>query len=191
VFKLNIITPKKSPVARLIKEGSNIVRNILNEQMGVAQRLAKENVTGGGKATNRLNVRSGRLRSSITKKVISKGTRHRGIIGSNVVYARIHEEGGVIKPVSAKYLTIPLQAAKTRAGVVRGRARDFQDTFFRHSKSKNLILFQKKGDEIIPLFLLVKRVEIPARPYLKPALEKVIPVVTQKIAERFAQETES
>ena len=45
-----------------------------------------------------LHVRSGRLRRSITFKVTSEGTVVSGLVGTNVVYARIHEFGGHTKP---------------------------------------------------------------------------------------------
>ena len=53
-----------------------------------------------------LNVRTGRLRSSFG----TQRARHQsgvgvyGLVGTNVVYARIHEVGGVIKPKAGKYL---------------------------------------------------------------------------------------
>ena len=44
-----------------------------------------------------LHVRTDRLRRSITFKVTAEGTLVSGVVGTNVVYARIHEFGGVIK----------------------------------------------------------------------------------------------
>lgn len=192
MFSLKILTPKTSPVARLGKEGPELIKKVLYAQMLVAQSEAKKNVTGGGKSKDRLNVRSGRLRNSITTKMVSRGNEHAGIIGSNVIYARIHEEGGEIKPVNVKYLTIPLPAAKTKAGVARGGARSYDDTFVKKSKAGNLIIFQKQGKQIVPLFLLRDRpIEIPERPYLMPALEAIKPRVVQEISERFAEGAES
>ena len=77
---------------------------------------------------------------------------------AGVPYASIQEEGGTITPKRGNWLTIPLDAAKTAAGVTRKPARQWNDTFFRKSKAGNLILFQKKPNEIVPLFLLLKKV---------------------------------
>lgn len=81
-------------------------------------------------------------------------------------YAKIHEYGGTIRPVKGKWLTIPLPGAATKAGVARGGARDFENTFFAWSKNGNLILFQKgkgKKGKPTPLFVLKEEVTIPAR----------------------------
>lgn len=51
-----------------------------------------------------LQARTGHLRRSITSDVDKVGDRIVGKIGSNVVYARIHELGGVIRPKVADYL---------------------------------------------------------------------------------------
>ena len=40
-----------------------------------------------------LNVRTGRLRRSIHKELFDEGTTVRGIVGTNVEYARVHEYG--------------------------------------------------------------------------------------------------
>lgn len=87
-----------------------------------------------------------------------------GVYFTNLVYAGIHEFGGVIRPRRRKFLTIPLPAAKTAAGVARGGARDFPNTFVRRGPSGNLIIYQKrpKGPPE-PLFLLKREVRIPPR----------------------------
>ena len=62
----------------------------------------------------------------------------------------------------------------TPAGVVRGRARDFPDTFVRRSGAGNLLIFQAMGDGTVePLFVLKSEVTIPARPALVPTVGKV------------------
>lgn len=99
--------------------------------------------------------------------------------------AKIQEYGGTVRPVNAAWLAIPLDAAKTAAGVARGGPRDFKNTFFATSKNGNLILFQRLGkdkagrqkrrtfqrtpggakekSEIVPLFAMKKEVTIPPR----------------------------
>lgn len=53
-----------------------------------------------------LNVRTGRLRSSFAmqRARYQSGIGVYGLVGTNVIYARIHEVGGVIKPTAGKYL---------------------------------------------------------------------------------------
>ena len=116
-----------------------------------------------------LRVRSGILRRSIGTEIREDGAE--GRVGpQGIPYGRIHELGGEVRPVRARYLTIPLDAAKTPAGVARGRATDFKNTFFRRSAAGNLILFMQQGKGIVPLFVLKQRVRIPARPYLAPVM---------------------
>jgi len=79
-------------------------------------------------------------------------------VGTNVKYARIHHEGGVITPKKAQFLAIPLTAdAKER------KPRDFKDTFIKYGT-----IYQKTDDPEKPLALykLMKSVKIPARRYM-------------------------
>jgi len=78
-------------------------------------------------------------------------------IGSNLHYAKIHQEGGTIVPRKAKFLTIPL----TNAARVLS-ARDFENTFIRNG----IIFMARENDKPVALYKLVKQVTIPARPYL-------------------------
>jgi len=78
-------------------------------------------------------------------------------VGSNVIYAKIHHEGGVITPKNAKYLAIPINP------IAKGKSpRDFEDTFI-----KKGVIFRNMGKgKIVALYVLKKKVTIPARPYM-------------------------
>jgi len=81
-------------------------------------------------------------------------------------YAPIQQFGGTVTPKGGRpngKLAIPLPAAQTAAGVARGPARSFSDTFIAKSKAGNLLIFQKRGDGIVPLFALKDRVYVPPR----------------------------
>ena len=109
-----------------------------------------------------LGKRSGRYRGAI-KVVRGPGTR---AVINPLVYARIQEEGGIVKAKKGKYLTIPTRWARTKAGKARGSARDFTGTFFVKSKSGNLILMGKptpSAKDPKPLFVLKKKVKLPAK----------------------------
>jgi hypothetical protein len=128
-----------------------------------------------------LSVRTGNLRAQTKPLPV---TERPGVIqsgmGFGTTYARPHvgPRGQVttIKPVGKKYLTIPLPAAMTKAGVLRGSAQSgtWGETFFARSKKGNLILFGKRvaqkgahaGEargKVVPLFVLKKQVQIKAR----------------------------
>ena len=55
--------------------------------------------------------RKGRLRRSIVYTMLSDTS---GVVGSNIIYGRIHQFGGVIRPRTAKMLAIPLTAKARR-----------------------------------------------------------------------------
>lgn len=87
------------------------------------------------------------------------GTIHRGL-----PYAHIQEFGGEVTPRKGKFLTVPLEAALTAAGVLRQPARSWPDTFVRMGKTgQSGVILQRRGEEEIPLFALVKRVRIAGR----------------------------
>ncbi len=108
----------------------------------------------------------GHLADSITHKVLKVGgLAVTGVVGTNLVYAAIQEFGGTVKAKNVKYLTIPWDG-------VTGWAKDYQNTFVHRTQTGNLIIFQRESkDKIRPLFTLKDKVEIPARPYLNPALK--------------------
>jgi phage gpG-like protein len=117
-------------------------------------------------------VRSGRLRASIRGRVEQHFGSQVGIVGSNVVYARIQELGGPIRAKHAKYLTIPLDAARTPSGVARAPARSWPNTFVIQGRGGHLIIMQRHGRGIRPLFVLKRSVRLEPNPYFRPALEK-------------------
>lgn len=104
------------------------------------------------------------------------GNRIAGGISVGEVYGPIHigprGTSQEIRPTKAQFLAIPLDAAKTGAGVARGKPRDalWGPTFIAKSKAGNLIIFgysggtkASKSDTPIPLFVLKKSVVIPRR----------------------------
>lgn len=131
-------------------------------------------------ATTTLSARSGRLRSSIMAVVttgstdftltLSAGARQ----GANVRYAKIHEVGGVVRPIKAKYLAIPVGPARTAAGVSRyasPRDAPVELRFVQSLKGQPLLVEQRgKKGRVIVWYVLRRSVTIPARPYLQPAL---------------------
>jgi hypothetical protein len=165
------------------------VKRILRTEAVLMGSHIKANLMSGPRP-GKLGVRSGALRASVKslQVVESPGLLESGV-GFGTAYARPHvgPKGQVttIKPVNAKYLTIPLPAAMTRAGVPRGSARNgpWGETFFLRSRKRpgELILFGKMsytkgkkagqlkqgmrlaGGGIVPLFLLVKQVKIKSR----------------------------
>lgn len=123
-----------------------------------------------GKASGtKLNRRTGELARGFQTKV--GGTSLKNLfaeIVNNVKYAMIHEYGGIIRPVKAKWLTIPLPKNQTASGVMRKSARRlFSEGNAFIAKG---VIFENRGKtkggkdrKPVPMFALKKQVRIPAR----------------------------
>jgi len=112
---------------------------------------------------------TGRLLSSITHKV----DEHSVIVGTNVIYGRIQQLGGTIRPKKAKKLWIPAgwesrklmrRFGHTPSAVMKGmKAAGYK---LWQSKSGKAMLAAQKGKKPFVAFVLKDEVEIPARRYL-------------------------
>lgn len=131
-----------------------------------------------------LHVRTGALKSSIQALPVTQ-TEHeiigKVVAGQKLKYAAVQEFGATIRPKKARFLAIPLRAAKTASGVARfaprqAEAAGYTGTFVSHG-----ILFGKQGGQAVPLFVLKRSVRIPARPYMRPALAVMRPKIEDGI----------
>tara|TARA_Y100001972_G_C7601575_1_gene301489 strand:- start:448 stop:1077 length:630 start_codon:yes stop_codon:yes gene_type:complete len=177
-------------------------RGLASELIRTAMRAEKEaklRVTAGG--FTGLNVRTGRLRSSIAGSVTmqpnsieikvqagGQSPNPRQLIRTaqtsnpgEVRYARIHEEGGTIRPVRAKFLTIPIHhSLRTPAGRRRfTSARDVPDLTYAESAGGQRMLVHKTTGEVY--YLLRRSIEIMARPYLAPGMRTAVVAMNEDI----------
>lgn len=116
-----------------------------------------------------LTPRTGALSRGYVKPEIT-GTKFKDlqvIFINEQLYADIQEKGGTIKPKNARFLAIPLEGAKTAAGVPRFssplRESSAPPMFF----AKGVLFSQGPGGSarlnLVPMFALVKQVKIPPR----------------------------
>jgi hypothetical protein len=142
----------------------------------------------GGTSPSSLSVRSGELLAGLRRGKRTTGTRFRDITGRIVVpdpYA-IHEFGGVVSAEKTAYLTIPLPAAMDSRGVpIKRSARDWTNTFVRQSKAGNLIIFQRRGRVIVPLYVLKREVRLPPRLGVAKALQAEMPGFIERATDRL------
>ena len=103
---------------------------------------------------------------------------------SRVPYARIHELGGVIKPVSAKMMAVPLGIEGRRAARDAGGSLRNLDLFLIRSRSGALLLMRKGARKAKALFVLKRSIKMPKRPYIAPASKLARP----KILHEFTPE---
>ena len=118
---------------------------------------------------------------------------------NRMIYANILETGGIIRPVKARMLAIPIGEAKTPAGVARFKPRQitssgYDSSFIRRSQAGNLILFgAKKGmgkTSITPLFLLKDKVKIPEFRYMATTVEQTQGQAVNDIVDKIREAKE-
>jgi len=103
--------------------------------------------------------------SIITTLEKSSDTEAKVSVGPTIIYGRIQELGGVIKPIKGKHLAIPTKNAPKGSS-----PRDFNDLFFLMSHTGDGgVMINKAG---VVMFVLKTEVFIPARPYLRPAVDE-------------------
>lgn len=199
---------RKMPDSMLI-----MLKKIISENsILLATHLKVDRLTGGTN-NHQLGVRSGKLRSATRpKRGAVHGTKVMGGVTIGTNYAAPHfgpaGKKTVIKPKSGRYLTIPLPAALTASGVVRGRARDegvWGKTFVAKSKAGNLIIFGKKVAQrgasagqiqgnAEPLFVLKESVTIKARidpmELVKWIKKLIIPAIAREVP-RYARRSKA
>jgi hypothetical protein len=151
----------------------------------LASEIATHELTG-----QTLGVVTGMLRRSVKGWMISSGGTIVVAVGVTkgpaTAYARIHEEGGVIRG-KGKRLAVPLPAARTRTGKPRfpggprEAARKYPDLFLLKRPGRPPLLCRplrvagRKGGKVKglePLFVLLSSVRIPARHWLSEGVLK-------------------
>ena len=122
--------------------------------------------------------RTGHLRGSMRHEIVETSSAMIGRIGTNNVYSRIHELGGIIRPKSKRALAIPLTNEAKKAGSPsRMGGKLFYTPAAQQKRDPWTVgyLWPHRGGSLFgyqtPLFVLRTRVHMPARPYLRPALK--------------------
>jgi phage gpG-like protein len=184
-----------SDVSQQIAEGLRSVTRWLPQALegaiGVWQLEVDAEVVKGFDKGDPLKRRTGQMARSLAWTSIRReGGGFSFVLKSPLKYPAIHEFGGVIRPVTKQWLTIPLKDAMTPAGVTRKAAPEWPDSFIARSRrTGKLILFQRKGeDKVIPLFVLVRQVEIPARHWLSGAIDATSETLGEAIT-RYIEES--
>jgi len=83
-----------------------------------------------------LQVRTGQLRGSIQSGVKNGPSGTVGWVGSNLIYARIHELGGIIKPRAKKYLRFPINGHWVTVSKVKMPARPYLEPSIKENTEK-------------------------------------------------------
>jgi phage gpG-like protein len=130
--------------------------------MVIARSRSSYFAQGGGKGGPLLHVRSGRLWRSEHKSIDVSPDFVTAEVGSNVVYARIHELGGTIHHQSRGQLALGSKFVTVKRAMGK------------RNRTRATLRFLGEHDQVIP-----------ARPYLSTALRDVRPVIPAMILTRM------
>lgn len=143
----------RARLAAMPERVNKAMRAAMGRSLNIIHRRVTENLTG-----RVLNVKTGRLRR-VETAVSPDGTR--GMIGTNVEYAEIHEYGGQTPPHR-------IEARRKRA--LRFPAAGFAGSV-RLTKAGKLARRQSPGAVIMVQAVEHPGSTMPARPFMRPALE--------------------
>ena len=121
---------------------------------------------------------TGNLAGSIRVETVTSGETYAEVaVGpGNLVYGRIQELGGTIKPIKGKYLAIPADGTPKGA-----RPRDYNDLSFIPSAKGGGVLVSNHGKGEV-MFILKSSVTLPPRPYLRPAVDENLKKIEQAVS---------
>jgi phage gpG-like protein len=149
--------------------------------MLIVEASARKNATKQFIGRNQRTL-SGLLLSRIFVEIDRSDKEIKGYVGTRgIPYGRIHEEGGTIVPVNRKYLWIKSSEHNAKGSEFRRLTpQEFYDRhkarmpgyFYGRSKRSGKPYAGYSGaTKTTVLFNLLKKVNIPARPYLSPAVD--------------------
>ena len=183
---LSATTERFKPVARRVLR--DYMRGVVKSVHDRVTTPYPSGTSAKGMFPGTLSKRSGRLAASLNDSLI-KVTDEPEVSFTLSGIAVVHERGATIRAKNAQYLTIPLPAALNTNGTPkRPTARSWPNTFIIKSKKGNLLIMQKKGTGMVPLYVLKKSVRIPKRLAFQEAFEAGTDFLADKLAQELLRE---
>ena len=170
--RLKTAIPKKART--VLKEAGHIFIEKVDKQVG---RLTRSKRKGFRKRDRRS------LRGSFKLRSVSDDTLQ---ITSAIPWARIHDVGDTIRPTKAKNLCIPIPG--TGEHITKGELDNLiktKATFL--SRSGRAIMLKTGRKEAIPIFALVKEVDIDARNYIAKARAAASPRIRKLFMDAYKE----
>lgn len=168
--------------------GDELKKHLVAVSIEVARRNGKP--WPGGTTDKSISKRTGAGINAMTRSVQVSGATWNAMKGSLALegYMLIQEFGGKIGG-KGKLLTIPLPAALDGRGIpLHDNPRAWENTFVGKSRNGNLIIFQRRLSQIVPLYVLRSTVYIPARLGLRETMLEKLPNCLDRAADRLMQE---
>jgi hypothetical protein len=143
----------------------------------------------GGTTATTLSRRSGRSMDALRKGIKVTGNRLDTMRATlNIPFPLAYHEYGYTKKAGGRLLTIPLPGALSPNGVpLKPNARAWKNTFVATSRAGNLIIFQRRGNRIIPLYVLKDTVTVKPRLGAGAMLQRAIPRFSERMADEIAR----
>lgn len=181
--------------------GSGLTTVIRRDMLNTLRRIHADMAETHGKSwngrmptgVNHLFSRSGDSLNDILRSLKTTGSFKDEVVGELRITGTmvIHEAGGTITRKKAKYMTIPLPAACDKRGLpLKASSRDWDNTFVARSKRGNLLIFQRRGRAVVPLYLLKTSVYMPARLRTMEHMEGQLPYFEQRMFEAVSNALE-
>lgn len=155
--------------------------------------LALQTRPGGGAGGRPLQDTARLLQSLVSS--VPRFTQTTAEVWTNLPYARIHQEGGTIRPRQAKMLSIPLtREARRTTGAREWWSRNASKNPFVLKTNQKTFIASRDGDALEFHWLLVDSVDIPQRRFLgfgarySDELVKFLDVWVQAQLDRAARE---
>lgn len=142
-----------------------------------------------GTTQSSLSSRSGALVEAIRTGFSVSGTTLNTLVGRFTLPPpyEIHETGGTMRARGGNFMAIPLPAALDGKGLpLKASPRDWEDTFCAMSRNGNLLIFQKRGTTIVPLYVLKTSVTLPARLRVNDTFQTNLPRFLDRMVDRIA-----
>ena len=186
----------KSLAAAPDRAAKRVSQDLMKALQRVAKGLADKHGTPwtpGEQTGDTLHARSGKGMASIAQSIRVSGSTLDALTGSiDTGDMTIHETGGTITARNSKYLAIPLPDALDARGLpIMPSARDWPGTFVQRSRAGNLIIFQRKGRRIIPLYVLKPSVTIRPRLRMEEAVQGEMPWFQERLIDALVKEFEA
>lgn len=147
----------------------------------------------GGTSDKTLSKRTGELLEELSNSERIMGAKLDNLqgvfhLGEKLVF---HEYGGT-KTAGGKMMTIPLPAALDSRGVpLRKSARDWSNTFVAETRAGNVVIFQRRGGSIVPLYVLKDSVTVKPRLGFREEVANGIPRFVGRMADKLIQQLSS